>query len=132
MLEVDPAYEHGVLVDLGPVQLDGTGLEGADLGYVGPGTSRLTLTNADARPARVLLLGGEPFTEPVLMWWNLVARTHEEIVALREAWEAGSDRYGRVEGYAGDVQRLPAPPMPATRLKPRLSPPGPGDRSAWG
>jgi redox-sensitive bicupin YhaK (pirin superfamily) len=131
-LAVDPAFEHGVLVDLGPVLLDGTELEPAELGYRAPGTDRLVLRNPGSRSARVLLLGGDPYVEPVLMWWNLVARTHEEIVALREDWENGSERYGRVSGYAGSVQRLPAPPLPGTRLKPRLNPPGPGDRSAWG
>lgn len=131
-LEVDPAFEHGLLVDVGPVALEGTTLERSELGYVAPGGDRLQVTNPTGAPARVLLLGGEPFTEPVLMWWNLVARTHEEIVALRADWEAGTERYGSVEGYAGTTQRLPAPALPGTRLKPRLAPPGPGDRSAWG
>ncbi|SDU90046.1 hypothetical protein SAMN04488544_1672 [Microlunatus sagamiharensis] len=131
-LEVDPAYEHGLLVDVGPVGLEGTTLARSELGYVAPGAERLAVTNPTGAPARVLLLGGEPFTEPVLMWWNLVARTHEEIVALRADWEAGTERYGSVEGYAGTTQRLPAPALPGTRLKPRLAPPGPGDRSAWG
>ena len=79
-----------------------------------------------------MLLGGAPFTESVLMWWNFVGRSHEEIATFREEWESGSERFGQVKGYRGQVQRLPAPPMPTVRLKPRLSPPGPGDRSAWG
>ncbi|SEQ30150.1 pirin family protein [Microlunatus flavus] len=136
-LEVDATFEHGVLVDRGPVALDATTLAVSELGYAAPGRDRLTLTNPGDRAARVMLLGGTPFTEPVLMWWNLVARTHEEIVALRQDWEDGArqvdgGRYGRVEGYAGAVQRLPAPALPGTRLRPRLAPPGPGDRSAWG
>ena len=131
-LQVDPAFEHGLLVDVGPVTLEGTTLERSELGYVAPGGDRLEVANPTGAPARVLLLGGAPFTEPVLMWWNLVARTHEEIVALRADWEAGTERYGSVEGYAGATQRLPAPALPGTRLKPRLAPPGPGDRSAWG
>ena len=73
-----------------------------------------------------MLLGGEPFTEHVLMWWNFVGRTHEEIAGYREEWQGGSARFGRVEGYRGQVQRLPAPPMPTVRLKARLAPPGPG------
>jgi quercetin 2,3-dioxygenase len=134
-LEVDPTFEHGVLVDRGPASLDGTELAVSELGYVAPGRDRLTLSNPGDVPARVVLLGGTPFTEPVLMWWNLVARTHEEIVALRADWEAGSERYGAVRGYTGATRRLPAPALPGTRLKPRpapLAPPGPGDRSAWG
>ena len=52
------------------------------------------------------------------MWWNFVGRSHEEIVAFREAWQR-IRQFGWVEGYGGDVQRLPAPPMPNARIKPR-------------
>jgi hypothetical protein len=121
-----------VLVETGSVLLDGTELARAELGYRPPGADRLALTNPCDRPARVMLLGGEPFTEPLLMWWNFVGRSYDEIVEFREEWETGSERFGRVEGYRGQVQRLPAPPMPPVRIKPRLLPPGPGDRSAWG
>jgi hypothetical protein len=129
-LTVDPAFEHGVLVDLGPVLLDQVELGRAELGYVGTGTEQLVLTNPGDEPARVVLLGGEPFGEPLVMWWNFVARTHEEVVAYREQWQAESDRFGRVEGYAGSPQHLPAPALPNARIRARLQPPGPGDRSA--
>jgi quercetin 2,3-dioxygenase len=131
-LDVASDFEHGVLVDEGPVLLEGVELARTELGYVPPGTQRLQLANPAGRPARVMLLGGEPFTEPLVMWWNFVGRSHEEIAGFREEWEAGSERFGRVEGYSGRVQRLPAPPMPTVRLRPRLSPPGTGDPSAWG
>src|ERR1700741_1122861 len=61
-LDVDPAFEHGVLCDVGAVQLGEPALAVADLGYQGPGTSTLRLQNVVDRPARVLLLGGVPFT----------------------------------------------------------------------
>jgi redox-sensitive bicupin YhaK (pirin superfamily) len=131
-LEVRADFEHGVLVDTGPVLLDGTELGGHELGYRPPGIDRLRLANRGTRPARVMLLGGEPFGEPVLMWWNFVGRTHEEIARFRAEWEAASDRFGEVTGYRGTVSRLPAPAMPTSRLKPRLAPPGAGDLSAWG
>ena len=79
-----------------------------------------------------MLLGGEPFREPVVMWWNFIGRTHEEIAAYREDWESGAARFGQVEGYGGQVQRLPAPPLPTARLKARMAPPAPEDPSAWG
>ena len=131
-LDVAPEHEHGVLVDVGPVLLDGTELARAELGYRPPGVDRLRLANPGGRPARVMLLAGAPFPEPVLMWWNFVGRTHEEIVGFREEWEAGSERFGEVDGYRGAVARLPAPPLPSARLRPRLDPPGHGDPSAWG
>jgi redox-sensitive bicupin YhaK (pirin superfamily) len=132
VLEVQRAFEHGVLVDRGPVLLDGVELARAELGYVDVGATRLTLANPAGEPARVMVLGGEPFEEPLVMWWNFVGRTHEEIVAFREQWQARSDRFGRVEGYGGFPQHLPAPPLPNARIRPRLHPPGAGDRSAWG
>ncbi len=59
-------------------------------------------------PARALLIGGAPFGETILMWWNFVARDTYEIVAAREDWEAGR-HFGEVRAYAGP--RLPAPPF---------------------
>jgi redox-sensitive bicupin YhaK (pirin superfamily) len=131
-VDVAPDFEHGVLVDVGPVLLDGTHVNPAELGYRAPGADRLTVANPGDRPARVMLLGGVPFGEPIVMWWNFIGRSHEEIADFRQDWEARSERFGRVEGYRGPVQHLPAPPMPTVRLKPRLSPPGGGDPSAWG
>ncbi|SDO40429.1 pirin family protein [Lentzea jiangxiensis] len=117
-LDVDPAFEHGVLLDTGDVAVGETALRPGDLGYVGTGRSTLTLSSAEG--ARIVLLGGEPFGEEIVMWWNFVGRTHDEIVAFRDEWQAGGDRFGRVEGYPGD--RLPAPPLPGGRLRPRGNP----------
>jgi len=68
-----------------------------------------------------MLLGGEPFGEDILMWWNFVGRTHEEVVQARAAWQAGlrdgSARFGVVTGYDGSP--LPAPDLPTVRLVPR-------------
>lgn len=55
------------------------------------------------------------------MWWNFIARSHDEIVRAREDWEAASDRFGAVEGYGG--RRLPAPPLPNAVILPRRNPP---------
>jgi quercetin 2,3-dioxygenase len=131
-LRVDPVFEHGVLVDVGPVLVEGLRLDRADLGYARLGRDRLAVANPGDEPARVMLLGGQPFEEPLVMWWNFVGRSHDEIVELRRQWQARSDRFGRVEGYGGFPQHLPAPPLPNARIRPRLQPPGHGDRSAWG
>ncbi|MGX6512333.1 pirin family protein [Rhodococcus sp. SJ-2] len=122
-LDVDSAFEHGILVDTGEVALFDTVLGRAALGYVGTGVPRLTLANRTDEPARVLLLGGTPFGEEIVMWWNFVGRSHDEIVAYRDAWQNGSDRFGRVEGYVGDVARLPAPGLPNAQIRPRRNPP---------
>jgi redox-sensitive bicupin YhaK (pirin superfamily) len=131
-LDVERGFEHGVLVDRGPVELLGVGLSVGDLGYVGTGTDRLVVANPGDEPARVVVLGGEPFEDPLVMWWNFVGRSHEDVAAARDEWQAATDRFGEVTGYRGDTQRLPAPPLPNARLRPRMSPPEAGDRSAWG
>ncbi|MGW2395825.1 pirin family protein [Kitasatospora sp. NPDC001664] len=115
-LAVDPGYEHGLLVDRGTVLLSGTTLKPADLGYLAPGASELTLTNTADTDAVAVLIGGPPFGEEIVMWWNFIARSGEEIVQAREDWEKG-DRFGEVQGYPG--KRLPAPELPNVPLKPR-------------
>jgi redox-sensitive bicupin YhaK (pirin superfamily) len=121
-ITVDPAFEHGVLCDAGPVQIGEISLAVADLGYQSPGSSSLRLRNVGDRPARVLVLGGIPFTEQLVMWWNFVGRSHDDIVNYRQLWEDGDDRFGAVQGYRGSVTRLPAPPLPTARLRPRATP----------
>lgn len=118
-LEVDPAFEHGVLVDTGSVTVNGTELDRTELGYLDTGIRSLVLANPTDEAARVILLGGEPFGEQIVMWWNFVGRSHEEIVAYRDAWQSESDRFGRVEGYVGALRRLPAPTLPNARIKSR-------------
>lgn len=121
-LDVDSAFEHGVLCDTGAVQMGEATLAVADLGYQGPGSSTLRLQNMGDQPARVLLLGGLPFTEELVMWWNFVGRSHDDIVRYRQLWRDADERFGAVQGYRGSVTRLPAPPLPTTRLRPRPIP----------
>jgi quercetin 2,3-dioxygenase len=121
-LDVDPTFEHGVLCDAGDVQMCGTPLAVADLGYQGTGNSTLRLHNMGDRAARVLLLGGTPFTDELVMWWNFVGRSHDDIAGYRRLWQDGDERFGAVQGYQGSVDRLPAPPLPTARLLPRPIP----------
>ncbi|MGV0737349.1 pirin family protein [Mycobacterium syngnathidarum] len=123
-LDVDPAFEHGVLSDQGEIEVCGTTLAVADLGYQAPGRAQLQLTNRGDGPARAILLGGPPFSEELVMWWNFVGRSHDDIVTYRELWQAGDARFGDVHGYQGHIARLPAPPLPNGRLKPRPRPSG--------
>ncbi|MFJ2738815.1 pirin family protein [Streptomyces sp. NPDC087440] len=115
-LPLDPAFEHGLLVDAGPVRLADTLLNRSDLGHLPEGTPTLTLTNESDATARTILLGGTPFGEPVLMWWNFVGRTTQDITQARTDWMTG-DRFGEVKGYDG--ASLPAPELPNVPLKPR-------------
>ena len=83
--------------------------------YLGSGRSDLLLRTDTT--ARLLLIGGEPFEEHIVMWWNFVGRDHDDIAAAREQWMCADPRFGTVLGYPGD--RLPAPALPTVRLKPR-------------
>jgi redox-sensitive bicupin YhaK (pirin superfamily) len=121
-LDVGADFEHGILVDLGEVSLGGTVLQRSDLGFVAPGPTTLELANTGDGRARVLLLGGPPFPEEIVMWWNFVGRSHEEIEQFRAEWESHAERFGAVVGYPGPVERLPAPALPTARLRPRSRP----------
>jgi quercetin 2,3-dioxygenase len=126
-LDVDAAFEHGVLLDQGSVEVAGTTLDVADLAFQSTGSDQLNIVNRGDGPARVILLGGTPFPEQLLMWWNFVGRGHQDIVTYRQQWETRDDRFGAVHGYRGAVSRLPAPPLPNATLRPRPNP-GIGDR----
>ncbi|MEV8590718.1 pirin family protein [Streptomyces sp. NPDC051180] len=119
-LDVDPEFEHGLLVDEGDVRIEDVPVLPAQLGYTAPGRTTLTLANTSDRPARTVLLGGPPFEEEIVMWWNFIGRSHQDVVEAREEWERSSDRFGAVEGYPGD--RLPAPALPNAVITPRRNP----------
>ena len=113
-LPLIPDWEYAALVLSGSVDVDGMALSAGPLLYLGSGRSDLGLRSD--KSGRVLLIGGDPFDEQIVMWWNFIGRDHDEIVAAREDW-MGGQRFGRVRGYAGNP--LPAPPMPTTPLRPR-------------
>ncbi|MBY8878612.1 pirin family protein [Actinacidiphila acidipaludis] len=107
-------FEYAVLTMAGEPEVDGVRLAPGSMLYLGCGRSALPL---DATvESSLVLLGGEPFEEEIIMWWNFIGRTTEEIAEARAAWQAG-ERFGEVHGYAG--KRLDAPALPATPLKPR-------------
>lgn len=114
---LDPAYEHLLVPLAGVVSACGKDVETGQALYLGTDRGQLDLElTADAR---VLLLGGMPFEEEIVMWWNFVARNHEEIEQARQQWNAGGDpRFGEVSHYPGQ-ERLSAPELPNVRLRPR-------------
>jgi len=91
----------------GAVRIDGRAVPPGVLAYLAPGRNQVEI-GADG-PARALLVGGEPFPGEVLMWWNFVARTRDEIDLARREWNAGSDRFG---GVPTPLERIPAPGTP--------------------
>ncbi|MCG7310832.1 pirin-like C-terminal cupin domain-containing protein, partial [Brachybacterium sp. ACRRE] len=107
------------------------------LAHVPDGADALTI-EAGPEPARLILIGGPPFAEEIVMWWNFVGRTHEEIAAFRSQWQ---HEIGRGDGDAagptatpsdddrrfgpfpeGTPAALPAPTLPHARIRPRRRP----------
>jgi len=116
-LPLEPAYEHVLVPLFGSATVEGTSVAHGQAMYLG--VDRSTLELELTPDARVLLLGGEPFAEEIVMWWNFVARSHDEIDRARSQWNAGGDdRFGEVAHYPTD-ERLAAPPLPNVRLQPR-------------
>lgn len=135
-IDVDAGHEHALLVDAGDVTFEGSAVPPSNLGYVAPGRSTLVVRAGAGAPARAVLIGGLPFEEDVIMWWNFMGRTHEDIVRARDGWMAqiaeldgGATGYaagaegrlfGQVRGYPSGPLRAPA--LPDLRLKPRARP----------
>ncbi len=130
-LDVDPDFEHAILLDTGRVAINGEEIARADLGCLPAGADQILLTAYD-EPVRLLLLGGPPFGEDILMWWNFIGRTHEEIVQYRAEWhdqivragdlvsdgqDVGDGRFGVVRGEWRAP--MPAPTLPNSRMLPR-------------
>lgn len=105
-LDLNPAWEHALVILEGECQLDNQQLTRGPLYDLGTGRSSLALRSL--QPAKLLLIGGPPFEEKILMWWNFVARTPEEIAHARNLWLA-HEHFGDVPAYQGP--RLLAPDL---------------------
>lgn len=105
-LPLDPSFEHGVLCLCGAARVDGASLEPGTLLYAPAGRDGTELACDGA--TRLLVVGGRPFDEALLVWWNFVARTSDEIAAAAADWQAGR-HFGPVPGTS--LARLAAPPI---------------------
>ena len=112
LVPVDAAYEHGLLLDSGSLTVGDEALKAHELGYLEPGSATIALTAAE--DALLLLLGGPPFGEQIVMWWNFIGRDHDEVADFRAQWQR------LVDGGTDDRFSLPAdhplPPLPAPAL----------------
>ena len=119
---LEPEFEHAVLAVGDPVRVDGTDVPTGALRYLDPGRSSVSVVAGAA--SKVLVIGGVPFEERLVMWWNFVAREHGEIVSARARWEAertegSGGSGGRFGAVAGEGAALAAPSLPMVRLRPR-------------
>ncbi|GAT74355.1 pirin-related protein [Microbacterium sp. HM58-2] len=112
-------WEHAIMLVDGDAVVAEHPMTRNDMLYLGDSREGVVVSSTEG--ALLFLLGGEPFEDEIVMWWNFAGRSHDEIVEAREAWEAESvgadaNRFGVVAGH--DV-RVPAPPLPDVRLMPR-------------
>jgi redox-sensitive bicupin YhaK (pirin superfamily) len=124
-IPVNPDFEHGVLVDTGAADIQGDWAPKDHLAYIDPGVDTLTITIGD-EPSRLVLLGGTPFEEELVMWWNFIARSHDEVVELRRQWQQDVIEGNNPDGIFGHVDytgpSIPAPEMPHVHLRLRKLP----------
>jgi redox-sensitive bicupin YhaK (pirin superfamily) len=130
-IEVDPTHEHGLLCDTGLLTVGEVTAKPGELAFHATGTERITVAAGPDGPARFLVLGGAPFGEQIVMWWNFIGRSHDEVVGFREDWQR--ERSPREEGSYAAAQpgarygtfpeawdhTLPAPGLPNLRLRSR-------------
>jgi redox-sensitive bicupin YhaK (pirin superfamily) len=101
-IELEPGHEHGLLVDRGGAHLRATAahdvedraadrearIASRELMVLPDGAAQLSLRADEGEDLRAMLLGGEPLGEDIVMWWNFVGRSHEEIAAFRARYQA--------------------------------------------
>jgi redox-sensitive bicupin YhaK (pirin superfamily) len=111
-LPLDPAFEYAAMTLEGAPTVDGEALAPGTLLYLGAGRSAFAIASTAA--SRLLLIGGEPFGEDILLWWNFVARTREEMETATRDWNEGR-RFGTVQGAR--AAPLLAPDIGMLRLR---------------
>src|SRR5690606_33130411 len=85
--------------------------------YFAPGSATLEISCDEE--AQLLLLGGVPFGEDIIVWWNFVARTQEEIEQALADWNAQPNTGGRFGSVrpGSTAELLKAPSLEGVRLK---------------
>jgi redox-sensitive bicupin YhaK (pirin superfamily) len=122
---VDAGHEHGFLCDTGSLTVGGAVARPGEILYQPAGSSTIAVEASPSEPTRVLVLGGKPFGEQIVMWWNFIGRSHEEVVAFREEWQRQrADRTpgapGRYGAFPAEWEHtVPAPELPNVRLRSR-------------
>lgn len=107
-LPLNPAFEYGILVLEDEIDVESETISVGKMIYLGCRREHVSIRAF--KGARFILIGGEPFKEEILIWWNYVARTKEEIKQADEQWKNNDKRFSEVQGYQGI--RVDSPPIP--------------------
>lgn len=108
-------FEHAVMTLSGQVSVQGKNLPEQELAYLPLGMSEVEIqASADAR---LLIIGGEPMDEAILLWWNFVGRNMQEMQEASEQWQAQIQAKGEASSSgAASAPRFGPPvrsPLPA-------------------
>lgn len=106
-LPLNPKFEYGILPLIGNIEVGNEVIDLDTLLYLSCGLNTIPIHLK--KGSRILIVGGEPFKEEILIWWNFVARTKEEMIAARNAWNDHTE-FGEVHGFQGE--RLTPPALP--------------------
>ncbi len=110
-LPLDPTFEYGAIALTGSAKIDEEPLAVGTFLYLGHGRRAVTVRTSAS--ARVMLLGGVPFEEEIILWWNFVGRDRGELTRACHEWNAGQGPFGEVRGYDGPRLTAPLPPWSA-------------------
>ena len=114
---LDSSFEHGFQVVSGAARVGDVHVNSGSMLYVPVGQSKIEIDSPDG--ALIMMIGGLPFDETIIMWWNFIGRSHAEIADMRSEWNSHSDRFPDFIDEIGG--RIEAPPLPNVGLVPRTN-----------
>ncbi len=113
VLPLQAEFEYAAMVLRGAATVGAETLAPGEWLYFAPGRDTLDV-RCDAA-SQLLLLGGEPLGEDILIWWNFVARNQAEMQVALDNWNAGRFAPVRPGSLAAPLK---APALAGARLRP--------------
>ncbi|MEM1022703.1 MAG: pirin family protein [Myxococcota bacterium] len=98
-----PYTDRGLYPVQGRIEFGGEHFETGTMVVAASG-SALEIRNPGTEPARAMLMGGEPFPEKRIIWWNFVGTSEARIDQAKADWKAQ-----RFESVAGETEFIPLP-----------------------
>lgn len=107
-IPLNPEFEYAFMALEGTARVNGHVLTADNMVVLETGLTEIEVELTQGH--RLLLIGGEPFESPILLWWNFVGRSMQDLQQAREDWVNHAARFGEIPDYQG--KRLEAPVLP--------------------